>query len=243
MSVAPPPVKRCCVCGTDVAGRKRTKDPRGNYYCQPCWDHKAARESHAAQPGLEGDLDSLIALAEPVFGSPPAAASAEPLITCAVCHGVFSSQHVQQSRGRTVCNDCLSAGAAAAKSWLPRLSGQGTAGRSETRKERCHRLGSRYRIGGVLLQTAPVLWLVLGIWGVMPDPETSSAGQLMMVLSGVLFAAGLILMFLGFAYYAMEKGRSPAWCAAGCLGFLGLFILWGLADYDPPPRRPARYAY
>src|SRR5688572_25304500 len=38
--------KMCVACGVDVAGKKRTKDPRGNYYCQPCWDAKV-REGKA----------------------------------------------------------------------------------------------------------------------------------------------------------------------------------------------------
>lgn len=29
--------KVCCVCGKDVSQTKRTKDTKGNYYCNPCW--------------------------------------------------------------------------------------------------------------------------------------------------------------------------------------------------------------
>ena len=29
--------KKCCVCGVDVGRRRRTRDPRGKYYCQPCY--------------------------------------------------------------------------------------------------------------------------------------------------------------------------------------------------------------
>lgn len=34
--------KICCVCRRDVRQRKRTKDPRGNYYCTPCYETRAA---------------------------------------------------------------------------------------------------------------------------------------------------------------------------------------------------------
>src|SRR5918993_4824009 len=43
-AAAPP--KMCVACGVDVAGKKRTKDPQGRYYCQPCWDVKV-REGKA----------------------------------------------------------------------------------------------------------------------------------------------------------------------------------------------------
>lgn len=29
--------KLCCVCGVDLWRQRRTKDPRGRYFCKPCW--------------------------------------------------------------------------------------------------------------------------------------------------------------------------------------------------------------
>jgi len=29
--------KLCCVCGVDLCRQRRTKDPRGRYFCKPCW--------------------------------------------------------------------------------------------------------------------------------------------------------------------------------------------------------------
>ncbi len=29
--------KLCCICSQDIAGKKRTKDQQGNYYCAPCF--------------------------------------------------------------------------------------------------------------------------------------------------------------------------------------------------------------
>src|SRR5216110_2146698 len=53
------PQKICVVCGQNVAGRPRTKDNSGNYYCRSCYDEKArAREQLAASrvgaPALVG---------------------------------------------------------------------------------------------------------------------------------------------------------------------------------------------
>src|SRR5687767_12971999 len=45
--------KMCVACGVDVAGKKRTKDPRGNYFCQPCWDAKVREgKAVAVQAGV-----------------------------------------------------------------------------------------------------------------------------------------------------------------------------------------------
>src|SRR4051812_30432857 len=50
VSVSVPAVQKLCVvCGQDVAGRPRTKDQAGNYYCRACYDEKArSREQLAA---------------------------------------------------------------------------------------------------------------------------------------------------------------------------------------------------
>lgn len=47
MSVAAPGgvQKLCVVCGQDVAGKPRTKDPKGRYYCQPCYDALMGRDT------------------------------------------------------------------------------------------------------------------------------------------------------------------------------------------------------
>jgi hypothetical protein len=37
-------VKECCKCGANVAGRLRTKDSFGNYYCAACFQAKHDQE-------------------------------------------------------------------------------------------------------------------------------------------------------------------------------------------------------
>ncbi len=46
--------KTCVLCGEDCSGKPRTKDARGRYYCQPCYDEAKrqvdARKAAAAAP-------------------------------------------------------------------------------------------------------------------------------------------------------------------------------------------------
>lgn len=37
--------KLCVICGDDVAGKPRTKDKQGRYYCNPCWNSQHNNES------------------------------------------------------------------------------------------------------------------------------------------------------------------------------------------------------
>ncbi|HEV8379452.1 MAG TPA: hypothetical protein VGP99_11430 [Tepidisphaeraceae bacterium] len=43
------PQKICVVCGQNVAGRPRTKDQAGNYYCRSCYEEKARNRQQLAQ--------------------------------------------------------------------------------------------------------------------------------------------------------------------------------------------------
>jgi hypothetical protein len=50
-------------------------------------------------------------------------------------------------------------------------------------------------------------------------------------LSGPLITlGGTGLLLVGFAYYALAKGRNPAWCLVAFLSCLGLIILALLKD-------------
>src|SRR4051812_19656274 len=42
------PQKICAVCGENVAGKPRTKDNAGNYYCRPCFEEKARQREQLA---------------------------------------------------------------------------------------------------------------------------------------------------------------------------------------------------
>jgi uncharacterized membrane protein len=48
---------------------------------------------------------------------------------------------------------------------------------------------------------------------------------------GLLVAiVGTVLLLVGFAYYAMAKGRNPAWCLMAFLSCIGLIVLACLKD-------------
>jgi hypothetical protein len=71
-----------------------------------------------------------------------------------------------------------------------------------------------------------VLGMVMQVVGyvmVRSQPEFTHLG----VLLGI---SGTILLLVGFAYYAMAKGRNPAWCVMAFLSCLGLIVLACLKD-------------
>ncbi len=52
-------VKQCVVCGEDCANKPRVKDPKGRYYCKPCYNRAAAeRREKQRQRDLEGSRES-----------------------------------------------------------------------------------------------------------------------------------------------------------------------------------------
>ena len=61
--------------------------------------------------------------------------------------------------------------------------------------------------------------IILQIWG-------NIIGQPIMLILGT------ILLMIGLAYYAMAKGRNPAWCLMGFLSIIGLIVLGCLKDLE-----------
>lgn len=84
------PAKVCTACGIEVAGRKRTKDPAGHYFCQPCWDAKLA----AAAKGQPGAGVATGDAAEPTD------------FPCASCGTLGGPDDVYDDNGRYVCKSC-----------------------------------------------------------------------------------------------------------------------------------------
>ena len=61
--------------------------------------------------------------------------------------------------------------------------------------------------------------IVLQIWGnILVQP--------------IMLILGTILLMIGLAYYAMAKGRNPAWCLMGFLSIIGLIVLGCLKDLE-----------
>lgn len=50
-AVSAPGGKKCVICGVDCAGRPRVKDPRGRYFCRPCYDSRASSPDDAFAGG------------------------------------------------------------------------------------------------------------------------------------------------------------------------------------------------
>ena len=61
--------------------------------------------------------------------------------------------------------------------------------------------------------------------------RTSRPGELF--LGAFIALLGTILLIVGFAYYAMAKGRNPAWCLMAFLSLIGLIVLACLPDLAP----------
>lgn len=117
--------KVCVMCGEDVAARPRTKDPRGRYFCEPCYASAVARKQSPpalARPPLpkaapmggialeaddEGDRHRRVL--EGLLGDAPASPAAMNLI-CPSCRMSIPA-------GGFLCTNCghnLQTGAAAA---------------------------------------------------------------------------------------------------------------------------------
>ena len=48
---------------------------------------------------------------------------------------------------------------------------------------------------------------------------------------------GTGLLLVGFAFYAMAKGRNPAWCLMAFLSIIGLIVLACLKDLAPDDKQ------
>ncbi len=64
--------KVCRGCGMDVAGVKRVKDPRGDYYCHPCWEARARKATQRAAPAMAASAGVGLARSAASTASPSA---------------------------------------------------------------------------------------------------------------------------------------------------------------------------
>jgi hypothetical protein len=79
-----------------------------------------------------------------------------------------------------------------------------------------HLIGS-YMLIDVLNSWRP--WEAWLPWASQPGPQLEAR------IGALVLLGGTGLMLVGFAYYAMAKGRSPAWCLLAFLSCIGLIIL------------------
>jgi hypothetical protein len=78
--------KICVVCGCDCSTRPRVKDPRGRYYCKPCYDLKSARL-------VSGDAAAGGSPPPPPVGDDPAAAGQS--LGCSNCGALLPADAVR----------------------------------------------------------------------------------------------------------------------------------------------------
>ena len=50
------------------------------------------------------------------------------------------------------------------------------------------------------------------------------------VLGGLISLAGTVMLIVGLAYRARDKGRASAWGLCGVLSIVGVFIVFALAN-------------
>ncbi len=80
----------------------------------------------------------------------------------------------------------------------------------------------RYNNLSLVFGVPGILAQLLGNYFRMSNPDS---------LNGLLITlGGTGLLLVGFAYYALAKGRSPAWCLMAFLSCIGLVVLACLKD-------------
>jgi phage shock protein PspC (stress-responsive transcriptional regulator) len=122
-------VQKVCVdCNTDVANKKRVKDAQGNYYCQSCYDARAAQKRPAAPAAMNASrgtepAPAAAAVADPYDfppepqdigdiglaeeASPPVEAASPDMFGCADCKKLVSSSQIRNDDGEFVCQQCF----------------------------------------------------------------------------------------------------------------------------------------
>ena len=108
---AKPVAKICTDCGIDVAGRKRTKDTAGRYFCQPCWDARLARQRNKTPAAKEAPAPAKAPIA------PAKSVESSEAVTCRACgRDVPPDDMTTDELGAAICWPCLN-GAMSRWSW------------------------------------------------------------------------------------------------------------------------------
>jgi hypothetical protein len=121
----PAVAKLCTVCGEDVAGKKRMKDPQGHYYCETCYSAKLAKNKAksfktaigAAVP-LDDDAGGVALATEPtpppsddglldlLPEKKPEAAADEEMFGCSGCKKIVAKRQIRNLDGEFLCSSC-----------------------------------------------------------------------------------------------------------------------------------------
>jgi formylglycine-generating enzyme required for sulfatase activity len=209
--------KTCAACGCDVSSQRRVKDSQGRYFCEPCVARLAEKRERDNDPSTPADVP--------------------PPLFCEQCSGQFPEHLLKLAEdGRVLCRRC-NVRAGGGNYWERLVAGLALAHLPQA--ERYAKLRWRFLFGGVVLHLLlPVMSLRLSMMGWLEIPF------LFLALASLL--AGAVLLNFGFAFFALQRNRSAAWCGLGyvchlafmfgCLGTAywiigaftgaGLFILY-----------------
>lgn len=121
----PAVAKLCVVCGEDVAGKKRMKDPQGHYYCEPCYSAKLAKnkaKSFQTALGAAVPLDDAGGVALATEAAPPPAddglldllpdkkpEAEEEMFGCSGCKKIVPKRQIRNVDGEFLCTSCNAA--------------------------------------------------------------------------------------------------------------------------------------
>jgi hypothetical protein len=108
--------KLCSVCGEDVAARKRVKDQKGQYYCEPCFAQRRAAQPKGAPGAVRAPAGAAVAvdLAPPAENgeldlAPERKATPQetPMLGCSKCKKLKPEKQVRNVDGEFICINCF----------------------------------------------------------------------------------------------------------------------------------------
>lgn len=187
--------KVCVMCGQDVAGKPRTKDRAGRYYCNPCWETATARSSRQLGNGSGQRREGLtygVVEEHPIH--------VPALYECRQCRGQFAEHHVySDTDGGIICKECFSQRTAAVTSDVAvanrSASGVSTSGGS----------GVGWLIAYCYCAVQAVIGFIVFVFSL--DGENPGVGILGLVL---LVPFAIAAVFLYRQYRAVKKPAQTA---------------------------------
>lgn len=195
--------KLCVVCGDDLSAKKRTKDARGQYYCEPCVQKKAAQRAAApaAEPVLAGAVGAPAAVAPPPAddGMLDLAPVREekpkdvPMAACSACKKLLPERQVRNVNGDFICNACFAKQNQGKAGKLPAAGKPKMAKAAAEEESPSSELGfGETLMGGVLISLgllAAAFGLRMGLYAMMPADGDTIGGNIGWAIFTTLYIA------------------------------------------------------
>jgi hypothetical protein len=237
--------KLCSVCGDDIASKKRVKDTRGNYYCEPCF--AATRETNkqpatvgtgnAAMPAsaplsTPADGDGVLDLA-PEREKPKEDAN---LFGCSGCKKLVPQRQIRNVDGEFICHSCF-----AKRNQPQRAASRPSAAKSSKEpkdyEETANAEGWSDSLLGGMTISAAVLALSFGIMFALNYWNGSGAGSILFssLIAGVetlflVFKTGGLLLSMIIAAQIMG-GISFGYIGSAIYKSLSLFLVLAVINF------------